>query len=151
MKSNIMFVDDSMSVLESLRWIFMDEPYYLFAFDSPLDALSVIKSLEFAVVVADQSMPEMAGIEFLKKVKQRSPDTERMIMYGFVEPETVSNAMNRGVVNRFIEKPLDINEIKQSVAIAIAQYEINVESRREMMSILQPHTVFPFLKKCAIK
>ncbi len=71
MKSNIMFVDDSISVLESLRWIFMDEPYYLFAFDSPLDALSVIKSLEFAVVVADQSMPEMAGIEFLEKVKQR--------------------------------------------------------------------------------
>jgi DNA-binding NtrC family response regulator len=80
MKSNIMFVDDSISVLKSLRWIFMDEPYYLFAFDSLLDALSVIKSLEFAVVVADQSMPEMAGIEFLKKVKQRSPDTVGMII-----------------------------------------------------------------------
>ncbi len=72
-------------------------------------------------------------------------------MSGFVEPRTVSNAINSGVVNRFIEKPLDINEIKQAVAIALAQYEINVESKREMMSILQPHTVFPFLEKCAIK
>ena len=142
MKPNIMFVDDSISVLKSLRWIFMDEPYYLFAFDSPLDALSVIKSLDFAVVVADQSMPGMTGIEFLEKVKQRSPDTEGMIMYGFVEPETASNAINRGVVNRFIEKPLDINEIKQAVAIALARYEINVESRRERMLIFQPRTVF---------
>ncbi len=142
MKPNIMFVDDSISVLESLRWIFMDEPYHVFAFDNPIEALSSIDSKEFAVIVADQSMPEMAGIEFLEKVKQRSPDTERMIMYSFVEPEAISNAINRGVVNRFIEKPLDINEIKQAVAIALARYKINVESRREKISIFQPHTVF---------
>jgi DNA-binding NtrC family response regulator len=79
MKPNIMFVDDSISVLESLRWIFMDESYHIF-FDGPLKALSAIEAKEFAVVVADQSMPEMAGIEFLKKVKQRSPDTVGMII-----------------------------------------------------------------------
>ncbi len=142
MKSNIMFVDDSISVLESLKWIFMDEPYHIFLFDGPLKALSAIEAKEFAVVVADQSMPEMTGIEFLENVKQRSPDTVGMIMSGFVETETVSNAVNRGVVNRFIQKPLDINEIKQAVAIAIARYEINVESRRESMSIFQPCNVF---------
>ena len=125
MKPNIVFIDDSISVLKSLRWIFMDEPYHFFPFVSPLKALKPIDSKEFAVVVADQSMPKMTGIEFLKKVKQRSPDTERMIMYGYVEPNTVSNAMNRGVVNRFIEKPLDINEIKQAVAIPLARYKIN--------------------------
>lgn len=139
MKPNIMFVDDSISVLESLKWIFTDEPYHIFLFVSPLKALKAIDSEEFAVVVADQSMPEMAGIEFLKKVKQRSPDTVGMIMSGFVETETVSNAVNY----RFIEKPLDINEIKQAVAIALARYKINVESRRrESMSTFQPHTVF---------
>ena len=119
MKYNIMFVDDSISVLESLKWIFMDEPYHIFLFDSPLKALKAIDSKEFSVVVADQSMPEMTGIEFLKKVKQRSPDTVGMLMSGFVETETVSNAVNRGVVNQFIEKPLDINEIKQAVATAL--------------------------------
>ena len=122
----------------------MDEPYHVFTFDNPFEALSAIESKEFAVVVADQSMPEMAGIEFLEKVKQRSPDTEGMIMYGFVEPETASNAINRGVVNRFIEKPLDINEIKQAVAIASARYEINVESRIARMSIFQHRAVFSF-------
>jgi DNA-binding NtrC family response regulator len=104
--------------------------------------LKAIDSKEFSVVVADQSMPGMIGIEFLKKVKQRFPDTVGMIMSGFIKLETVSNVMNRGVVNRFIQKPLDINEIKQAVAIAIARYKINVESRRESMSIFQPRTVF---------
>ena len=138
MKSNIMFVDDSISVLKSLRWIFMDEPYHIFLFDSPLKALSAIEAKEFAVVVADQSMSEMDGIEFLEKVKQRSPDTAGIIMYGFVEPNTASNPVN----HIFIKKPLDNDELKQAVAIAIARYEINVQSRRERMSIFQPRTVF---------
>jgi DNA-binding NtrC family response regulator len=142
MKSNIMFVDDSIGVLESLRWIFMDEPYHLFPFVNPLKALNAIDFKEFAVVVTDQSMPEMTGIEFLEKVKQRSPDTEGIIMCGFVEPQTVSSAINQGVVSRFIEKPLDINEIKQAVALALTRYRINVESRRETMSILKPRDAF---------
>jgi DNA-binding NtrC family response regulator len=140
MKSNIMFVDNSMSVLKSLRWIFMDEPYHIFLFDSPLEALSAIDSKEFAVVVADQLMPEMAGIEFLEKVKQRSPDTAGIIMCGFVEPKTASKPIN----HQFIKKPLDNDEIKQAVAIALARYEINVASRREKISIFQPRTVFSF-------
>jgi len=119
MKSNIMFVDDSISVLKSLKWLFMDEPYHIFLFDSPLEALSAFDSKKFAVVVTDQSMPEMAGIEFLEKVKQRSPETAGIIMCGFIEPETASNAINRGIVNRFIEKPF-VNEIKQAVATALA-------------------------------
>jgi len=142
MKSNIMFVDDSMGVLKSLRWIFMDEPYHISLFENPHKALIAIDSKEFAVVVADQSMSEMEGLEFLKKVKQRSPDTVGMIMSGFVKPETVSNAINHGVVTQFIEKPLNINEIKQAVALALTRYKVNVESRRETMSILRPRDSF---------
>jgi len=123
MKFNIMFVDDSISVLKSLRWIFMDEPYHISIFESPHKALSAIEDKKFAVIVSDQMMPEMEGVEFLKQVKQRSPDTEGMIMSVFVKPETVSNAINRGLVTLFIEKPLDINEIKQAVVIAVARYE----------------------------
>ena len=151
MKFNIMFVDDCISVLKSLKWIFMDEPYHIFLFESPLKALSVIEDKEFAVIVSDQMMSEMEGIEFLKQVKQRSPDTEVMIMSGFVKPAAVSIAINHGVVNRFIEKPLDINEIKQAVAIELAQYETNIESRNVRMSLHQPHNVFPLFEKCTIR
>ena len=63
MKSNIMFVDDSISVPKSLRWIFMDEPHHFFAFDNPLEALSAIEAKEFAVVGADQTMSELDGIK----------------------------------------------------------------------------------------
>ena len=69
MKHSIMFVDDSVVVLESLRWIFKDEPYYLFTFDNPLDALSAINTMEFAVAVAERTMSKMDGLEFIKRVK----------------------------------------------------------------------------------
>ena len=142
MKSNIMFVDDSISVLKSLKWLFMDEPYRIFLFDSPLEALSTIDFKQFSVVVSDQSMPEMTGIQFLEKIKQKSPDTVGIIMCAFIESETALNAIKRGVVNRFIEKSLDINEIKQAVALALTRYRINVESRRDTMSILRPRDSF---------
>jgi DNA-binding NtrC family response regulator len=141
-KSNIMFVDDSISVLESLRLIFMDEPYHVFAFNSPHEALCAIEGKEFAVVVAEQNMTEMDGIEFLNKVKQRSPNTEGIIMYGFVKPKTASGAITNRNIYRFIKKPLDINEIKQAVAVVLVGYEINVENRRASMSIYQLDTEF---------
>ena len=140
MQSNIMFVDDSISVLESLRWIFKDEPYHIFLFDSPLKALSVIEAKDFAVVVADQLMTDIDGIEFLEQVKQKSPDTEGIIMYGFVEPETASNP----TTHQFVKKPLDNDEIKQAVAIALARYGINIENRKESMPIFQHHTEISF-------
>ena len=80
MKFNVMFVDDSMSFLESLQWLFKDEPYYLFTFDNPLDALKVIGTLEWAVVVADRSIQKMGGLEFLKRVRADSPRTMGIIM-----------------------------------------------------------------------
>jgi diguanylate cyclase len=142
MKSNIMFVDDSISVLESLRLIFMDEPYHVFAFNSPHEALCAIEGKEFAVVVAEQSMTEMDGIEFLNKVKQRSPDTEGIIMYGFVKSNTASDAITHRDIYRFVKKPLDINEIKQTVAVVLVGYEINVGNKRARISIYQKGTNF---------
>jgi DNA-binding NtrC family response regulator len=137
-----MFVDDSMSVLESLRLIFMDEPYHVFAFNSPHEALCAIEGKEFAVVVAEQFMTEMDGVEFLNKVKKRSPHTEGIIMYGFVKPRTASSAISDRNIYQFIKKPLDINEIKQIVAVVLVGYEISVENRRAKMSIYQQGTNF---------
>jgi len=125
MKFNVMFVDDSMSVLESLQWLFMDEPYYLFAFDNPLDALKVIRSLEWAVVVADRSIPKMGGLEFLKRVRADSPHTMGIIMTDDNEITGELDTSYSGCVYRFVKKPLKKYEIKQAMKMAIAYYEMN--------------------------
>ncbi len=133
MKFNVMFVDDSVSVLEYLQWLFMDEPYYLFAFDNPVDALSVIKSLEWAVVVAGRSMQNMDGLEFLKRVRAESPHTMGIIMAGYDEITGEVDTLYPDCVYQFVKKPLDNNEIKQAVKTAIAYYEMNTGSKEPVI------------------
>jgi len=129
MKFNIMIVDDSKSVLETLQWLLMDEPYYLFAFDSPLDALKVIKTLEWAVVVAGRSIRKMDGLEFLKRVRAESPHTTGIIMTDDNEITGELDTSYSECVYRLVKKPLKRYDIKQAVKMAIAHYETNVGSK----------------------
>jgi DNA-binding NtrC family response regulator len=129
MKFNVMFVDDSMSVLESLQWIFKDEPYSVFFSENPLNALSVTKTLEWAVVVVDQSMQNMDGLEFMNRFQAQSPHTMGIIMTGYNEMKDALDTLHPGCVYRFVKKPLDNNEIKQAVKMAITQYEINAGTK----------------------
>jgi adenylate cyclase len=131
MKPNIMFVDDSISVLESLQWIFKNEPYYIFTLDNPFDALRVISTLEWAVVITERHMRNMDGLEFMKEVKANSPDTIGIIMNGFNEISEAWDTSYPGCVYQYVKKPLDLGEIKQAVKSAIAQYKLNVESKRQ--------------------
>jgi CheY-like chemotaxis protein len=123
MKFNIMFVDTSISEPESLQCLFKDEPYYVFAFDNPLDALNVIKTLEWAVVVADRSMHNMDGVEFLNKVRAHSPQTIGIIMSSYDEIKELAATLYPEKVYRYIQKPLDDIEIKHMLRTAIADYE----------------------------
>jgi len=124
-----MIVDDSISVLETLQWLLMDEPYYLFAFDNPLDALKVIKTLEWAVVVAGRSIRKMDGFEFLKKVRADSPHTTGIIVTDDNEITRELDTSYSECVYQVVKKPLKKNEIKQAVKMAIAYYETNVGSK----------------------
>jgi DNA-binding NtrC family response regulator len=125
MKFNIMLVDESISVLESLQRLFKDEPYYLFAFDNPLDALKVINTLEWDLVVADQAMQKMDGLEFLERVRAQSPHTMGIIMIGDNEIRADLEVLYFGNDYRFVKKPLDCIEIKQAVKAAIAKINLS--------------------------
>jgi DNA-binding NtrC family response regulator len=129
MKPNIMFVDNSISVLESLQWIFKDEPYYLFAFIDPSDALSVINTFEWAIVVADQTMQKMDGLEFMERVRMNSPDTMGIIMISDKEITVNLEVLYSGNDYRFVKKPLDGDEIRKAVKDAIALYEMNFRTK----------------------
>jgi DNA-binding NtrC family response regulator len=134
MKFNVMIVADSKSILECLQRLFMDEPYYLFTFENPLDALKVIRTLEWAVVVSDQSIPRINGLEFLKKVRANSPHTMGIMMCDDNEITGELDASDSECVYRFVKKPLKKNEIKQAVKTAIAYYETNVGSKNHAIS-----------------
>ena len=130
MGHKIAFIDDEPNVLESLKWIFMDESYEINTFEHPLDLLNALPAEEFAVVVADQVMPEMEGIKLLQIVKEKYPATVCIIMTAHADLKIAINAMNQGNIFRFVFKPWDIVELKTAVKNAIDLYELKTEVRR---------------------
>jgi len=134
MKFNLMIVSDSGGVIESIQWLLMDEPYYLFTFDNPFDALKVIRTLEWAVVVSDRSIQKMDGIDFLKRVRIDSPHTIGIIMTDDNKITEKLDTSYSECVYRFVKKPLKKNEIKQAVKMAIVYYETNVGSKEHATS-----------------
>lgn len=114
----IAFIDDDNNVLESLKCLFNDEPYEIFAFNSPYKALEKIAEEKFAVVVSDQIMPETQGTTLLQCVKEKCPETECIIMTA----SSLKINKNRGNF-QIIKKPWNIHELKQTISDAVARYE----------------------------
>ena len=154
MTQKIAFVDDEPNVLESLKWVFKDEPYNTFTFQSPFEVLEKMKEDEFAVVVADQVMPEIEGIKFLQLVKERRPSTVCIIMTAHADLQIAINAMNQGNIFRFVFKPWDVMEMKTTIRNAIDLYELKAEVRRlwKITKSQNKQPVFPILDRllCAI-
>lgn len=125
MKSKIMFVNDSINVLESLKQFFKDEAYHFFGFEDPFEALDKIKEDEFAVVAADQSMSKIGVMEFFKKAKKGAPNTVGIVMSSCFESDKVVDALDNGLIYRFSMKPWNDLGLKQAVKMAITHYEIS--------------------------
>lgn len=123
------FIDDEPNVLESLKWVFKDDSYEVSIFSHPADLLSLLDTEEFAVVVADQIMPEIEGLKLLQAVKDKCPATVCIIMTAHADLKIAINAMNQGNIFRFIFKPWDIIELKTVIKNAVDLYELRKEIR----------------------
>ena len=130
MEHKIAFIDDEQNVLEALKWVFKDDSYELSIFSKPSDLLNRLEIEEFAVVVADQVMPDMEGIKLLQIVKEKCPATICIIMTAHADLEIAINAMNQGNIFRFVYKPWDVVELRTVIKNAIDLYELKAEIRR---------------------
>lgn len=126
----IIFVDDEEHILNSLKRTFRKDPYTIIATTSVAEVLQTISKAPVALVISDQRMPEMKGTELIGKIKDRSPDTIRIILTGYADLHGAMDAINRGEVYRFITKPWDDEDIRTIVAKALEYYDIVMEYRR---------------------
>jgi DNA-binding NtrC family response regulator len=118
----IAFIDDEKGVLESIKWVFKNEPYQIFTFLNPVEALEKIEQDEFAVVVADQVMPEMEGTSLLDRIKKRWPGTECIIMTAH---DNLIDDLKK-ITDRVITKPWDVGELRSIIKKAVSIYEAGV-------------------------
>lgn len=128
--TNILFVDDEKNILGALARVFRNEGYGVLLAEGGERGLELLSSNSVAVVVSDQRMPGMGGVEFLKKAREASPDTVRMMLTGQADMSEIAGAINEGGVYRYITKPWDDDEIRRVVRAAVERYGLLAENRR---------------------
>ena len=115
-RPRILVVDDEEAILETMTFTFEDD-YEVLTSPSPREALGRLeREGRVAVVISDQRMPEMTGVEFLARVFALHPTTVRMILTGFADMDATIGAINDGHVYAYVTKPWDQDELKQVVA-----------------------------------
>ena len=118
-KARILFVDDEERIVTALRSIFRIN-YHVFTATNGGEALEFVQKFQPHVVVSDQRMPEMTGVELLRRVKGVAPNTVRMLLTGYSDLAAIVGSINDGEVFRFISKPWDNQEIQKTMAEAAA-------------------------------
>lgn len=116
-KARILFVDDEERIVNLLKIMFRTT-YEVFTATNGHDALKIMASQHIHVIVSDQRMPEMLGIDLLTKARAQSPDTMRILLTGYSDLAAIVGSVNDGEVFRFINKPWDQEEIKAIIADA---------------------------------
>lgn len=118
-KAKLLFVDDEERILNALRSVFRSQ-YNVFTASSGPEAMEFMKRFNPHVVISDQRMPEMTGVEFLRQVKDIAPHTVRILLTGYSDLASIVGSINDGEVFRFVSKPWDNTEIQKTISEAAA-------------------------------
>lgn len=106
-KHRLLFVDDEVSILKSLKRLFRKEKYEIFIADGGQKALDLIAEVgkPFSLIISDQRMPGMNGAEFLTKAKDIFPRARRILLTGYSDLDAIVSAVNDGEIHRYLAKP----------------------------------------------
>ncbi len=130
MKYSILIVDDEPKVVFAFQRTLQDEPYNIrFAFDGG-KALRILDRDPVKVIVSDERMPGLSGIELLSIAKKRHPDVVRIMITGVAEMDTAMKAVNLAEVYRFIVKPWDDVELISALRAAVNKHDLDAGKSR---------------------
>jgi putative nucleotidyltransferase with HDIG domain len=126
----VLFVDDEVNILKALQRLLRSEHMNVLCASRAQEALELLDKQACQVVVTDQRMPEMSGVDLLSQVRQRFPDIVRMMLTGYTEMTIAVDAINRGEIFRLITKPWNDEELKATLRQACDHYDLKQEIKR---------------------
>lgn len=127
---NVIFVDDEVNILKAVQRLLRNESFTVLTASRGSEALELLEKEGAEVVVSDQRMPEMTGVDLLQAVRERHPDVVRMMLTGYTEMNVAVEAINRGEIFRLITKPWNDEELKATLRQALDHYHLKAEIRR---------------------
>lgn len=133
-KHCLLVVDDEPDLVQSVKDLLRFD-FRVIGTTRAADGLRIIENEEVHVVMTDQRMPEMTGVEFLMHLRQSRPDTVRLLFTAYADLEAVIDAINQGNVYRYIAKPWEPQELRAILKQAVEHYELQAERRRLLLDL----------------
>src|SRR5712691_3524329 len=134
----ILIVDDERPNLTVLR-NFLEAGYSVREAQSGADALEIAKASDLDIVITDQRMPEMTGVELLEQIRDLKPDVAGIVLTGFTDPPALISAINRARVFRFLKKPWQPDDILEAVRQA-SEHVYQTRAIRRLVGLLAKRT-----------
>ena len=130
MEHCVLFIDDEANILKALQRLLRNEPCRVLTANRGSEALEILDRERPQVVVSDQRMPEISGVDLLQSVRQRHPDVIRILLTGYTEMNVAVEAINRGEIFRLVTKPWNDEELKATLRQAFDTHDLKSEIRR---------------------
>ncbi len=128
LRPRLLLIDDDPDNLAALERLFGDK-FISRAFTNPTLALQSLQTEAFSVILSDQRMPEMTGVDFLAETRKSHPLASRVLLTGFIEPDDILEAINRAEIYRYLLKPWNPKELLQVVTQASEHAMLRMENQ----------------------
>jgi DNA-binding NtrC family response regulator len=128
MAFGVLYIDDEINNLNSFKASFRRD-FEIYTAQSARDGRKILDSCEIGVIITDQRMPGMTGIEFLESILSVYPDTIRILLTGFSDMNAVMDAINRGQVYKYLVKPWQNDELRLYIQNALEIYHLRKENK----------------------
>jgi DNA-binding NtrC family response regulator len=138
MAIGVLYVDDEVNNLNSFKAAFRRD-FEIFTASSAKEGRKILDSQEIGVIITDQRMPGMTGIEFLESILPVYPDTIRILLTGFSDINAVMDAINRGQVYKYLVKPWQNDELKMYIENALEIYNLRTENKELARKLQAAH------------
>jgi len=133
-KRTLLVIDDEADVCQSVADLLRREFRVLQA-TSAAQGAQLMNDNEVHIIITDQRMPQISGVEFLTKAKTNYPHAIRMLFTGYADLEAIIAAINQGHIFRFIKKPWQPEELEAAVREAAAEYDLLVRQEEELQRL----------------
>jgi response regulator RpfG family c-di-GMP phosphodiesterase len=150
-EKTVLFVDDEVAILHCVGRLLRGEDYRLLTATSGKNGLIALEKEPAQLVVSDQRMPGMTGIEFLQAVRELYPDTVRVMLSGCADAGVIVDSINKGEIYRFLGKPWTDLELKIAIRQCLEHHDILVQNRSMTMQIRRQNEELRRLNQCLVE
>ncbi|GMR19459.1 MAG: hypothetical protein BMS9Abin36_0054 [Gammaproteobacteria bacterium] len=125
MERTLLLVDDEANILKALQRLLHRDGYRILTAGSGREGLALLEDNEVDVIISDQRMPHMTGVEFLSKARELCPQTVRIVLSAYSDFSAVTDAINRGSIYKFFTKPWDDKLMRANIQEAFQRSELS--------------------------